>query len=208
MESVAISGAPRQEVGKKASKALRKEKVVPCVIYGGENVIHFSAHANQFRSLIYTPDFKLAKIDVDGTTYDCIIKETQFHPVTDEISHIDFVQLIPGKKVKVQIPVKFNGSAPGVKEGGKLIQKLRRVKIKTTPEQLVEALYADVSELNLGSSIRVRDIETTDEMEVMSAMSIPIASIEIPRALRSAQSEEEGEEGEEGAEAATEAAAE
>ena len=186
MESVSIKGQVRESVGKKAAKAVKREGLVPCVIYGGDQVIHFTADSKDFKALIYTASFKLAEIEVAGKTHKCIVKDLQFHPVTDDLQHIDFLELVPGKDIKVAIPVRFRGQAPGVKLGGKLTPKLRRVKIKTKPEHLVDELFADVSGLDLGQSIRVRDIEVSEGMEVMSAMGTPIASIEVPRALRSA----------------------
>jgi len=205
MESIAISGNLRSELGKKSNKALRNNGDVPCVIYGGDQVIHFSSPQKAFKSLIYTPDFKLAEITVDGNSYQCILKDMQFHPVTDEILHLDFLRMIPGQKIKVEIPIKFKGEAPGVKEGGKLMQKVRRVMIKTTPDKVVDELFVDISGLLLGNSVRVKDIEITEGMEIMNSLGIPVASVETPRALRSEEAAElEGEEGEEGAEAAAE----
>ncbi len=209
MESVVISANARPVTGKKGTKATRREGLVPCVIYGGKKVIHLSGRALDFRDLIYTPAFKLAEITVDGTTYKCILKDITFHPVTDEIMHMDFLELVDGKPLKVMIPIRFEGVAPGVKTGGRLNQKVRRVKIKTTPDNLVPELLVDISELKLNESVRVRDIQVTDKMEVMTSMSIPVATIETPRALRSAAaSEDAAEEGAETAEAGAEAAAE
>ena len=205
MESIAISGNLRTELGKKGNKALRNNGDTPCVIYGGENVVHFSSAQKDFKDLIYTPDFKLAEIKVDGQTYKCILKDIQFHPVTDEVMHIDFLQLIEGRNVKVEIPIKFKGEAPGVKEGGKLMQKVRRVMIKTTPDKIVDELFVDISSLKLGHSVRVRDIEIAEGMEIMNSLGIPVASVETPRALRSAGAAEEAKEAAEAeAEEATE----
>lgn len=204
MNSIAISGNLRSTFGKKGSKAIRKNGEVPCIIYGGENIVHFSSNAKSFKKLVYTPDFNLAEITVDGKTYKCILKDAQYHPVTDEPVHMDFLQLVDGHKIKVEIPVKFKGEAPGVKEGGKLMQKVRRVTIKTTPDKIVDTLYADISNLELGHSIRVRDIEISEGMEIMNALGIPVASVETPRALRSATdaAAAEGEAAPEGEEAA------
>ncbi len=188
MEIVAVKGQVRTDVGKKASKAVRKEGRVPCVIYGTQETLHFSIDPKEVKSLIYTPAFKLAEVELDGTAHKCIIKDIQFHPVSDEIVHIDFLSLSDGRKVKVEIPVGFKGVSPGMKLGGKLQQNLRRVKIKTTPEHLVDQLVLDVSHLELGQSVRVRDIAAIDGIEIMSPPGTPVASIEIPRALRSAAS--------------------
>ncbi len=194
MESVAIKGTARTDLGKKGTKAVRNEGQVPCVIYGGENVVHFSAKPFDFRSLIYTPDFKIAEIELDGKTYRCFIKDLQMHPVTDELVHVDFMELVDGQSIKLEIPVRFEGQAPGVKSGGKLSQKVRRVKIKTTPEKLVDSMMVDISSLELGQSVRVRDIKPVDGIEVTSSPGIPVASVEIPRALRSATAAAEQEE--------------
>jgi len=205
MEVIAITGNARAGVGKKASKAIRKESQVPCVIYGGEENIHFSAIAKEFKKLVYTADFKLADITVEGKTYKCILKDLQTHPVTDEILHMDFIQLTPNKKIKVELPVRFVGVSPGVKGGGTLVAKLRRLKVITTPEALVEDLSVDISELELGFSIRVRDVQVPDGVEITNDASIPVASVEVPRALKSADAEAEGAEAE-GTEAAAEGA--
>lgn len=195
MEIVAVKGQVRTDVGKKATKAVRKEGRVPCVIYGTQDTLHFSIDPKEVKPLVYTPAFKLAEVEIDGTTYKCIIKDIQFHPVSDEIVHIDFLSLTDGHKVKVEIPVGFQGISPGMKLGGKLQQNLRRVKVKTTPENLVDQLVLDVSHLELGQSVRVRDIQVGEGIEIMSPAGTPIATVEIPRALRSATSAASKEEG-------------
>lgn len=199
MQTVAIEGKLRSEFGKKASKATRKEGLVPCVAYGKDKVIHFSAKPKSFKSLIYTPDFKVAELNIDGETHRAIVKDSQFHPVTDALLHMDFLLLIEGNTIVTDIPVRTVGVAPGVKLGGKLMQTTRRLKIKTTPENLVDHLTVDVSGIGLGKSVRVRDVAAVDGIEVMTSPGIPLVSVEIPRALRSAQTAaaKDGEEGEE-----------
>ena len=191
METVTITGTKRTDTGKKSTKAARKEGLVPCVMYGGNEVVHFTATPKSFKNLIYTPDFKIAEVNIDSQPHRCIVKDMQFHPVTDDLMHIDLLQLVDGQKVIVEIPIGFKGIAPGVKTGGKLIQKVRRVKVKTTPDKIVDKLFVDISELELGFSVRVRDIELGEGMEVMNPLAIPVASVEVPRALRSAEAEEE-----------------
>lgn len=191
MKSVAINGSLRSELGTKSSRHLRKEGIVPCVAYGGKENIHFTANSKEFKPLLYTPDFKLANIKIDGQEMKCIVKEVQFHPVTEQIMHVDFLVLVDGTPVKVELPVKFKGKSPGVKSGGKLIQAVRRIKVKTTPEKLVDALVLDISELELGSAIRVRDIQVVDGIEIMNEPSIPVAAVEVPRALKSEEDAEE-----------------
>ena len=207
MEVVAIKGQIRNDLGKKGTKAIRKSNGIPCVIYGGDKTVHFSTKFNEVKNLVYTPDFKLANVTVDSGSYKCIVKDIQFHPVTDEIQHLDFLQLVEGNSVKIDVPVRFEGTSPGLKVGGALVQKMRRVKLKTTPENLIDQVVLDISKLELGDSVRVKDIKVMEGVEVMNPPGNPIASIEIPRALRSAEaeeSEEEGGDGEEAAEAGTE----
>lgn len=206
MQTVVIEGQARDSFGKKHAKAARKEGHVPCVLYGGEKNVHFSAPEKSFKHLIYTPDFKVAEISVDGAAKRAIVKKVQFHPVTDKIVHMDFVELVPGKRFKVDIPVEFVGSAIGEKLGGALITKLRRISIATTPEALVDTIKVNIESLELGQSIRVRDIEAIDGVEILNPEGNPIASVEVPRALRSAEAEEAAAEGAEATEATEEAA--
>jgi len=209
MQTVKVSGEVRENLGKKSSKATRREGLVPAVLYGAGDPVHFTIKALDIRSLVYTPEFKLAELNVGGKSYSAIVKDYQFHPVTDQLRHIDFLALQPNHPLKVQVPVVFEGDSPGVRSGGKLQVAVRRVKIKTTPENLVDKLVLDISELELGSAIRVRDIAPIEGVEIMNPSGQPIASVEVPRALRSAataelKAAESGEAVEEGEEAAAE----
>ena len=183
--------------GKRAAKAARRAGLVPCELYGGGTNVHFQLPSKELKDLIYTSEFKVVNIEIDGSTYRCIMKDIQFHPVTDSIEHIDFLLLEEGRKVKVNIPVRFTGIAPGVKAGGKLTQKVKSVQIKTVPEELVDHLTLDISNLKLGQSVRVRDIKVGGDIEIINNGSIPVASVEIPRALKSAETGEDEEESEE-----------
>lgn len=194
MEIVKVEAQARESFGKKHTKKVRKEGLVPAIIYGGDTNIAISVTPKSVKSLVYTPDFKLADITVNGETQQCILKDITFHPLSDEIVHIDFLRVIPGKSIKVEIPVDFKGKSPGVKEGGKLIPQMRKVKVKTTPEHLVDRLYVDISELELGNSVRVRDLELPEGIEVMTTTATPVAIVEVPRALKSAEAAIEGEE--------------
>lgn len=186
MQTVSLEVKPRKETGKKATKAVRAEGGIPCVMYGNKEVYHFSTTAKEVKGLVYTPDFKIASIELDGVTHKCVIRDVQYHPVTEDILHMDFLRLVDGIEVNVEVPVRFKGVSPGVKVGGKLMQNLRRVKVKTTPEKLVDQVMLDISSVELGQSIRVRDIEVQDGVVIMNSPSIPVASVEVPRALRSA----------------------
>jgi len=206
MQSVAITGTARTVLGKKAVKAVRSEGHIPCNVYGGKENIHFSAPVNDFKSLLYTPDFKVAEITVNGSVHKAIVKEIQAHPVTDQILHIDFVELVPDKTLKAQIPLRLVGQSEGARTGGAVIQKIRHAKVKTTPENLVDVLEVDITGLELGDSARVRDIKPVDGLEVLNNPSSPVVSIEVPRALRSLQADEAAEAAAAEAEAGAEAA--
>ena len=190
MVSVEIKGSTRSELGKKGCRNDRNEGLVPAVIYGGGEVIHFTVETAAVKHLIYTPDFKLADLTIDGKKYKAILKATQFHPVTEKLLHMDFLRLIDNTPIKVEVPVRFKGVSPGVKVGGKLVQQLRKIKIKTTPEFLVDELKADISKLELGQALRVREIIIPKGIEIINTGATPVALIEIPRALKAAAAAE------------------
>ncbi len=200
MVTVTVNGTPRSDVGKSSTKAARNAGLIPCVLYGGggDNV-HFTTTLSDVRGLIYTPEFKLAEVNVDGKNYRCIVKDVQFDPVRDEVTHIDFLQLVDGHPIKVEVPLSFKGVSPGVRSGGKFSQKIRVIKIKTTPENLVDKLFVDISKLKLGNSMRVRDIATEEGVEILNPPALPIATVTVPRALKGAAEDEEEEETTEGA---------
>jgi large subunit ribosomal protein L25 len=190
MEVVKLTGSPRVGIGKKATKADRASEAIPCVLYGGNDNVHFTTTWGDVRHLIYTPDFKLAELTVGSTTTKAILKDVQFHPATEKILHIDFLALTPGQAVKVNIPLRLKGTSPGVKAGGKLIQNVRKIKVKCMPEAIVDELFLDISGLDLGQTARVREIIAQKGIEIMMSPSIPVVLIEIPRALRSAAAAE------------------
>ena len=209
MNNIAIDAQVRTEMGKKATKALRAEGMIPCVLYGGKENIHFSVTPKQVKHVIYTDKFVVAQITVGGSTHDAILKDSDFDPVSDKCLHLDFQELVKGKKVKVGIPVKLTGFAEGVKEGGKLELTLRKLTVKMKPEDLITDIEVDVTHLTLGKSVKVRDLNS--DLDIVNPAGIPIAQVIIPRAMRSAASKgedestpegEEGAEGEEGSEAA------
>ncbi len=184
MEFITINGQSRENSGTAAATAVRNSGKIPCVLYGGAAVVSFSADPKEVRKLVYTPKFRTVDLKLDGKSTKCILKEIQFHPTTDAVMHLDFLELVPGKKIKAVIPITFTGSSIGVKNGGKFIASLRSVKVLTTPEKMLNEVVADISALELGQVIRVRDIELQEGVQIINAGAIPIASIEIPRALR------------------------
>ena len=208
METFSINGTQRADVGKKATKTVRRAGLVPCVLYGkGKENIHFTVKPYDVRGLIYTGDFKLVEVVIDGNPRRCILKTVDFHHVKDTVYHIDFLELEDGHEVKVEVPLRFEGASPGVRTGGVFKQSIRKIKIKTVPETLVDEVIADISELKLGESIRIRDIKAIEGIEIMNSSNLPIASVVVPRILIDvdATEDEEGAEGEgEGGEEATE----
>lgn len=205
MNVVQINAEPRTEIGKKATKVIRKAGKIPAVLYSKNGVEHFSTTHKAVKNIVYTPDLKLAEIDLNGKTHKAIVKEIDFHPVTDAIQHIDFLELVEGEILKVDIPVKFRGVSPGVLGGGSLMRTLRTVAVKTTAADLVDELFVDISDLKLGFAVRVSDIEVPEGIEIKVDPHIPVANVEVPRVLIDEEEEEvEGEEetAEEGAEEA------
>jgi large subunit ribosomal protein L25 len=180
MEIVKLEAHKREQIGKKATKAVRNGNLVPCNLYGGGENISFTVEYNPLKKGIYTDKFKVFEISIDGQVKKAIVKEIQFHPVNDSMIHIDFQELTAGKKVKTEIPI------IGQQAGGKLEIKLRKIKIKADADNIPTFVEVDVTPLELGKSLRVRDI-ITNGWEILNAPAIPIISISIPRALRSAQ---------------------
>lgn len=159
MKSVSISGSPRVNVGKKDAKASRRNGLIPCVIYGGKEQIHFMADEKEFKKLVYTPEVFKADIKVGDNRYSAIMTEIQFHPINDKIIHIDFRELIPGKYLTVDIPVKITGTSPGVKDGGQLAQNFRTLKISAQPENFLENVTVDISGLTIGQGIKISELD-------------------------------------------------
>ncbi len=159
MKTVAISGSIRTSVGKKDAKALRVSGLVPCILYGGTEQVSFAVPERDFKSLVYTPDVHVVELELGGKNYNAVMKELQLHPVTDKILHVDFLEVITGKAVTMALPVKFEGTAPGVRSGGKLIRKMRKITVRGPVEKIPEAITIDVSKLEIGAAIRVSDVE-------------------------------------------------
>ncbi|MEO6289434.1 MAG: 50S ribosomal protein L25 [Ginsengibacter sp.] len=183
MKSITIEGQIRTEFGKSATRQLRSEEKVPGVIYGGAKEINFSAPASAFKSIVYTSEFMLAEINVDGKPYKCVLKDLQFDKVSDQLIHVDFLELVGDKKITVSIPLKFTGVPAGVKEGGKLAVKMKALKVKTVPEYLLEHIEMDLTDLKLNENVRVQDVKV-ENMEILNSPRIPIASVTMTRQLK------------------------
>jgi len=183
MKSITIIGQLRTESGKKATRQLRSQQLVPGVIYGGENEINFSAPLPAFKDIVYTSEFMLADVQIDGKSYRCILKDLQFDKVSDALIHVDFLELVEDKKVIATLPLKFVGAPAGVKAGGKLMTKMKSLKVKTYPKFLREQIEVDISNLELNANIRVEDVKL-ENMEVLNSPRIPIASVTMTRQLK------------------------
>ncbi len=183
MRTVEIIGYKRANLGKADAKRLRAESNVPCVLYGGKEQIHFYSPMILFRDLVYTPAAAFVKLNIEGDEYSAILQDVQFHPVNEILLHVDFLLLTEDKPIKMDIPVKLTGTSPGVILGGKLILKLRSVKIKALPANMPENITLDVTKLELGKSFKVSVIEAKD-FEILNNPRVTVASVEIPRALK------------------------
>lgn len=204
MKTITIEGQIRTEFGKAATRQLRSEEKVPAVIYGGAKEINFSAPAAAFKNIVYTPDFMLTEVNIEGTAYKCVLKDLQFDKVSDKLIHVDFLELVNNKMVIVNIPLKFTGVPEGVKEGGKLSVKIKSLKVKTLPEHLIENIEMDLTALKLNENVRVQDVKAPN-MEVMNSPRIPVASVTMTRQLKQEESKAAPEAAGAPAEAAPEA---
>jgi large subunit ribosomal protein L25 len=186
MKTIAISGSPRENVGKRDAKELRYEGKVPAVLYGGKEQAHFAVVITDLKDAIYTPEANFLEIDLDGTKTKAIIKELQFHPLTDVLLHVDFLQLFDDKEIVMEIPIKLTGTSPGVKMGGKLVQKLRKLRVKSLPKDMPQVVEVSISKLEVGTLFRVRDLGT-GAYSVINTPEDTIVSVGMSRALKQAE---------------------
>lgn len=207
MQAITIKGSERESVGKVSTKALRNAEKVPCVLYGGEKPIHFSADELSFKGLVYTSNAHTVVIELEGhQPYEAVLQDIQFHPVTDRILHIDFFQLFEDKAVSMNIPVRLEGNSPGVRNGGRLLFRNRKLTVRALPANLPDAIMVDISKLRIGGTISVGDVKT-EEYTFLHPDNTSIVQVKASRNAV-ADDEEDEEEGAEGAEAAAAPAAE
>jgi len=183
MNTIKIEGQVRKTTGQRNAKDLRNEGRIPCTLYGGSETISFSLGKKDLKGIVYTPEFNVAAINLDGKEHKAVVKELQFHPTTDELRHVDFMELVDGKTITLELPVKFVGTSIGVREGGKFISKMRKLKVKLKPENLVGHLEVNISDLSLGKTIRVGDL-SYNGIEIMTSPNIPVCSAIIPRVVK------------------------
>ena len=187
MKTITIEGQLRTDSGKKSTRQLRSQELVPGVIYGGEKEVNFSAPVKAFKNLVYTPEFQVAEVSVEGKSYRCILKDLQFDKVSDALIHVDLLELVETKKVIATLPLKFTGTSVGVKAGGKLVTKMKSLKVKALPKDLKENIEVDITNLELNGNIRVEDVKT-EGMEILNSPRIPIASVVMTRQLKQEES--------------------
>jgi large subunit ribosomal protein L25 len=183
MKTITIEGQLRTEHGKKAARQLRLQNMVPGVIYGGASEVSFQASAVAFKPIVYTSAFMLTEVKIGEKSYKCILKDLQFDKVSDTLTHVDFLELNEEKPVIATIPVKYTGTSIGVKNGGRLITKMKTLKVKTLPKNLLENIEVDITALDLNGNIRVEDLKLAD-MEIMNSPRIPMATVVLTRQLK------------------------
>ena len=188
MKSITIKGSERENVGKKATKAVRDAGMVPCVIYGGNQPVHFVADERAFKDLVYTPNAHTVVVELNGTSTNVIMQDIQFHPVSDKILHIDFFQLSDDKEIVMEVPVKITGTSPGVLLGGVLRLNQRRLKVKALPKNLPDFVEANISPLEMGNKLYVTKIETNN-FKLMHPDNTVVAQVRISRAAMKAAQE-------------------
>lgn len=200
METIEIIGYNRANLGKKNSKKLREEGNVPCVVYGGNEQIHFHSPMILFRDLVYTPGANFVKLNIEGVEKDAILQDIQFHPVSEVILHADFLELQENKKIRMDIPVKIIGDSPGVQQGGKILIRIRKLSLMAYPKNMPSFVEVDISELQLGKSVSVETL-LNDQYDILNSPLVSVVSVNVPRVkIEVEEEDEEGVEGEEGEE--------
>lgn len=195
MKSILIKGSERESVGKSATKALRNAGLVPCVLYGGDNPVHFSAEEKAFKNLVYTPNAHTVEIDLGKAKYNAILQDIQFHPVTDRILHIDFYELNDNKEVTIEVPVKVVGNSKGVMAGGVLRLNQRKLKVKALPKNLPDFVEADITNLEMGNKLYITELKS-DKYTLMHPDNTVVAQVRVSRAaMKAAQEAAKAEEG-------------
>lgn len=185
MESIALKASLRKETGKKSSKDARKNETVPCVLYGGKENITFQVSDADFRNIIYTPVVYLVQLNVDGKEYNAILKDLQFHPVSDKLLHVDFLEVLPDKPITVELPVKIIGSAIGVREGGKMVLEKRKLMVRGLIKNIPGEVSIDITNLVVGKSVKVGRLNP-EGFEIVASAETPIVSVRATRATAAA----------------------
>lgn len=209
MKTVTIKGQERKVLGKKESKKLRVQNLVPAVLYGGEETMHFTVSFSEMRPLIYTPGVFLVDIDIDGKVYPAMMQDIQWHPVEEQVLHVDFLMIQDNKAIRIDVPVVITGLAKGIKAGGKLKMNMRRLKVKALAKDLPDTIDIDVTKLGIGQSVKVADLSVKNVEFLDNKLNVVVAVV-VTRVAQLPEDEEDEEEadGEEAAGEATEAVSE
>jgi large subunit ribosomal protein L25 len=193
MKKVSMSGSPRENVGKKDAKKHRREGKVPCVLYGGEKQYHFTVNDRDFSKVIFTPEVYIINLKIGDKEYNAILQDVQYHPVTDVVLHVDFLEILPGKPVVIGIPVSIEGNAPGVLKGGRLVKKMRKLKVKGLIDELPEKITLNIDKLDIGDSIKIKDVKVSN-LEFLDSPNAEVIGVKTARAVVSIEEEEEAAE--------------
>ena len=193
MKSVSISGSLRENVGKKDAKAQRNKGMIPCVIYGGKDQKMFVVDERQFKNLLYTPEVRYAEVNIDGDVRKAIVQETQFHAITDKLMHVDFLEVVDGKAITIELPLKISGTSPGVLKGGMLKKRVRKLKVRGLLENIPEEITADISNLEINDMTKIGDIHI-DNLEIVDNPNKVILQVVPTRGSAAATTEEGAEE--------------
>ena len=185
MKAVFMSGSSRSNVGKKDAKALRVEGLVPCVLYGGDSQIHFSVNATQFKPLLFTPDVHTVDLEIDGKSYKAVLQDIQYHNMKDNVLHADFLQIHESKPVIIHIPVRTSGNSAGVRAGGKLVTKLRKLKVRALLSDLPDFINIDITPLEIGMGVKVREVSVPG-LTLLDAQNVDVVAVTATRASRQA----------------------
>lgn len=187
MKSIFVSGSPRENVGKKDAKALRLKGLVPCVLYGGDEQIHFCANEKDFKPLLFTPETHTVELEISGKKYNAILQDVQYHAINDRLLHVDFLNVDESKPLVIAIPVTVSGVAPGVREGGKLVIKVRKMKVRALLSQLPDNINVDISKMEIGQSVKVEQLQAQNpNLALLDAPNVAVVSVTATRASRQA----------------------
>lgn len=190
MKTVSMSGSLRENVGKKDAKAHRNKGLIPCVLYGGKEQLHFVANENDFRQIIFTPEICFVELNISGKTYLATLQDVQYHPVSDSILHVDFLEIIEDKKIVINIPIKIVGTSPGVLRGGKFVKKMRTLKVKGLAKYLPDTITIDISKLDIGDTIKVNNLEY-ENIEFLDVPTSVIVTVKTARGVEEASANTE-----------------
>jgi large subunit ribosomal protein L25 len=189
MKTLELKGQKRDNTGKRGSKDLRVAEMVPCVIYGGAAPVHFSAELAELKNFIYSPEVYFANITVDGTAYKGVMKEIQYHPVTDALHHVDFYEVKEDKKVKISLPIKIVGNSSGVRAGGRLAVNVRKLSVEALPKDLPDFIEIDITNMNIGDKLRISEMKLKG-VNFLDASNVVVAAVTVTRNTKSEETAE------------------